>query len=527
MSDYTRLIRTSPEISLFRSRHLDLVAEVVDRAFQADNAAGVPYREMLRISGDVLADFRDASGGDESYDQPAEYYLRLWIGTDRNLEGGLWFLRHQDRDGDKIRLHGHARRVIEQLLSLKTPYRAFGSSTMNDLFRKVLDASNRIDGNRERALMTARAERERIDILIADLEGGGDLPEFREEELEGIGSEILKTMSDLRVAIAEVPDLLRRINRENRETLNRTDGSTEDIIREVMARGRAARVSANGYQFVKEVYRLYLDEDRIRDFELAIHTVIDRVGPHLDRSDVRRMRGFLGELHLIAAGIDEEDYQDLSQQLERIESDLFGRALQEGRTIRRTFETMTRLRRELNPTIQDVRLSGLGITLDPQLSLLPSSGFRLSEVEPVSNVRHYRDVGGPFVADPERVERALRDAEREAMADPIEIKRLLDLLLSRREEITLKEALDLFPPRGGVQEVAGWLTLAASRVPAIYRPGHVTIIHLPEDEPAGPLLVLNPLFRRHGVPGEGLNEAVRYAEENGLLNPILKENEHA
>lgn len=346
MSDYTRLIKNSPEISLLRSRHLDLVAEVVDRAFQGDNAAGVPYREMLRIITEVIAEFRDASLGEEAYDQPAEYYLRLWIGTDRNLEGGLWFLRDQDRDGDWIRLHGHARRVIEQLLSLRTPYRAFGSSTMNDLFRKVMDASTRLDRNRERALMTARAEREQLDLLIAELEGGGDLPEIREEELEGIGSEILKIMSDLRVAIAEVPDLLRRINRENRETLNRTDGPTDNIIREVMARSRSARLSANGYQFVKQVYRLYLDEDQIREFELAIHTVIDRVGARLSRSDMRRMRGFLGELHLIAAGIDQEDYQDLFQKLERIESDLFGRALHEGRTVRRAFETMTRLRRD-------------------------------------------------------------------------------------------------------------------------------------------------------------------------------------
>lgn len=527
MSDYTRLIKNSPEVSLFRSRHLDLVAEVVDRAFRGENAAGAPYREMLRIITEVLGEFREASLDEEAYGHPAEYYLRIWIGTDRNLEGGLWFLRDQDRDGDWIRLHGHARRVIEQLISLRTPYRAFGSSTMNDLFRKVMDASTRLDRNRDRALMTARAERERLDLLIAELESGGDIPEVREDELEGVGSEILKTMSDLRVAIAEVPDLLRRINRENRETLNRTDGSTDDLIREAIARSHSARLSANGYQFVKQVYRLYLDEDRIREFELAIHTVIDRVGPHLSRSDVRRMRGFLSELHLIAAGLDEVDYVDLSQQLERIESDLYGRALQEGRTIRRAFETMTRLRRDLNPTIQDTRLSGLGITLDPHLGLLSSSGFRLSEVEPVSNTRHYREVSGPFVADPDRIERALRDAEREAMSDPTEIKRLLDLILSRREEVTLKEALDLFPPRGGVQEVAGWLSLAASRVPALYRPGEVTIIHLPEDEPAGPLLVLNPLFRRHGIPGEGLNEAVRYAEANGLLSQILKESEHA
>jgi hypothetical protein len=527
MSDYTRLIRSSPEISLLRSRHLDLVAEVVDRAFRGDSAAGVRYRDMLRIITEVLGEFRDASGGDESYDLPAEHYLRLWIGTGRNLEEGLWFHRDQDRDGDWIRLHGHARRVIEQLLSLSTPYRAFGSRTMIDLFRKVLDASTRLDRNRERALMTARAERERLDILIADLEEGEAPPEIREEELEGIGSEILKTMSDLRVAIAEVPDLLRRINRENRETLNRTDGSTHELIREVIARGQSARLSANGYQFVKEVYRLYLDEDRIREFELAIQTVIERVGPYLTRSDARRMRSFLGELHLIASGIDQEDYQDLFQKLERIESDLFGRTLHEGRTVRRVFETMTRLRRELNPTIQDPHVSGLGITLEPQLNLLPSSGFRLSEVDPVTTTRHYRDVGGAYVADPGRVERALRDAEREAMADPKEIKRLLDLILSRREEVTLAEALALFPPRGGVQEVAGWLTLAASRVPALYRPGEVTIVHLPEGEPAGPLLVLNPLFLRHGSPGEGLNEAVRYAEANGLLSPILKEIEHA
>ena len=527
MSDYTRLIRNAPEISLFRSRHLDLVAEVADRAFRGGNAAGVPYRDMLRIISEVLAEFRDASGGDEAYDHPAEYYLRIWIGTDRNLEGGLWFLRDQDRDGDWIRLHGHARRVIEQLLSLSTPYRSFGSRTMNDLFQKVMDASTRLDRNRERALMTARAERERLDLLIAELEGGGDLPEIREEDLEGIGSEILKTMSDLRVAIAEVPDLLRKINRENRETLNRTDGSTQELIREVMARGQSARLSANGYRFVKEVYRLYLDEDRIREFELAIGTVIDRVGPYLTRSDARRMRGFLGELHLIASGIDQEDYEDLSQQLERIESDLFGRVLQEGRTIRRALETMNRLRRELNPTIQDPRLSGLGITLDPPLSLLPSSGFRLSEVEPVATARHYREVHAPSAADPDRVERALRDAEREAMADPAEIRRLLNLILSRREEVTLREALALFPPRGGVQEVAGWLTLAASRVPALYRPGEVTIVHLPDEEPAGPLLVLNPLFRRHGIPGEGLNEAVRHAEAHGLLSPIREDTQHA
>lgn len=527
MSDYTRLIRNSPEISLFRSRHLDLVAEVSDRAFRGEHAAGVPYRDMLRIITEVLAEFRDASGGDEAYDHPAEYYLRIWIGTDRNLEGGLWFLRDQDRDGDWVRLHGHARRVIEQINSLSTPYRAFGSSTMSDLFRKVLEASTRLDRNRERALMTARAERERLNTLIAELEGGADLPEVREEELEGIGSEILKTMSDLRVAIAEVPDLLRRINRENRETLNRTDGPTEVLIREVLERGRAARQSANGYRFVKEVYRLYLDEDRIREFELAIRTVLNRVGPHLGHPDVRRMRGFLGELHLIAAGIEEQDYVDLSLQLERIESDLFGRALQEGRTIRRAFETMARLRRELNPTIQDARLSGLGITLEPQLNLLPCSGFRLSEVEPVSQTRHYREVGGGATPNPDRVERALRDAEREAMADPAEIRKLLDLILSRREEVTLQEALDLFPPRGGVQEVAGWLSLAASRVPALYRPGEVTIVHLPQEEGVGPLVILNPVFRRHGRPGEGLNEAVRHAEAHGLLSPIRKENEHA
>lgn len=522
MSEYVQLVETSPEIALYRSRSLPLVTEIVERAFRGDNARRVPYRDMIRIIRTVIDEFRDASGDPEAYPRAPEYYLKSWIGDDRNLEDGLWFLRDLDRDGDWVRLHGHARRVIEQVMSLNTPFRSFGSSTMHDLFRKVLDTSARLDGNRERMLTNARAERDRLDQRIAELERGEEVVAVDDGDAVSSAQEILKMMSELRVAISEVPDLLRQINRENHETLNRSEGRAGDLIREVMERGARVRDDANGYRFVHEVYRLHLDEDRSRDLNLAIRTILDRVAPLISPSEERRMAGFLRELQLISAGITEQDYVDMYQQHEYLQSAIFQRHLHEGRIMSRALETMYRVREELNPTIRDPRLAGLGLEIDQPLSLLRASGFRLSEVQQTVPVRHYRTPALSPAEDGARKAAALRVAAREAMADIKEVRRSLDLILSRRERVSLSEALTLFPPEGGAQEVASWLILAASRVPASYPKGAVTEVRFPDgSEP--PIVCLNPVFTRTGQPGEGLNEAVLYAEANRLLTFNIQE----
>lgn len=97
----SRSWRPPPEIALYRSRNLALITEVVERAFRGDNASRIGYRDMVRIIRTVIEEFRDASWDPNALNRAPEAYLKDWIGGDRNLEDGLWFLRDQHVDDRK------------------------------------------------------------------------------------------------------------------------------------------------------------------------------------------------------------------------------------------------------------------------------------------------------------------------------------------------------------------------------------------------------------------------------------------
>lgn len=393
--------------------------------------------ELLRAQGHALA-------------QTAPAYMADWL-----VQGWLTRRFPAGASEETYELSTDAAGALRVLAQLARPRTAATESRLATVMQQVVRLAEETDANPETRMAALRAERERIDAEIAQLERGGlaTLPADRALER---AREIIALAQELAGDFRNVRDAFDRLNRELRQNLMENDGSRGEVLGHLFAGVDLIAESDAGRTF-NAFWRLLTDGEQSAILSEALDAV---TGREFARALDARERKFLQNLTATLM-VEGSEVHDVLQQFARsLKSFVQSREFQEQRRLHALLKQGQQTALSVKELVRPNELTDYSLMLtssrirsasqwglyDPQLRM-PDS---VMEDTPVSEL----DLGA--------IDALVRDSE----IDFRTLKDHIRALLATRSQVSVGELLRAFPATQGFGTVVGYVALGA-------RHGHI------------------------------------------------------
>lgn len=257
--------REDASLSLLRADNLPAISAVLGSRFTRERRVVAVDDFLLGLDED-LAELRDA--GFDLPQSPQEY-LAEWVNERR------WLVRRPSLDGgETVELSVGAATALAYLEQSATPRSALTSSRLSSITEQVGRLARDTHPDQSRRIAAMVAERDALTERIEHAERVGLEPLDDHTARERL-QEILSLVVDLPRDFARVSADVDRLNRELRERIIRSQGSSSEVLEDTFSGVEAVDNSEAGRTF-RAFYAILLDPSRSEAFDEAVDEVLGR-----------------------------------------------------------------------------------------------------------------------------------------------------------------------------------------------------------------------------------------------------------
>ena len=508
-----RIIDDGAIFRLLRQDNLAFFAEVASAAFSGQDADGVSEPRMLSILTAILERRRERFGA-ATLPMVTRRYLSEMKGEGSTAP---WFGSRTDALGDtRITLLPEAQRVLEVIEASTINQAELTESALKDFKTFVEDIASRLRGDTETRLAHLANQIAELELQADRLRQTG-LPSLSDQELASSANIMRSRALDIRTGFMAIPNGLRRFRREADDILQNREGPACDIMREVLDREDEMK-SGPSYRALSALADLNADRLARASFTDSIRLVVDACAAHLDEEAAARINNLILNLAQVSSDVVMEDGAISRMHADFIKRDDFKARRDDARALRSARDAMVAVRDKVAPTVRDRRLAEIGILLPEMfLQAMPFHALELSREAPgvaaAGTAAAVVDTTG--AAQAAKLRALAEMLEGEWLANAAMLARIRKSV-SDRGAATLTEVIVDHPLRYGLREIAHYLSLAASRAPAIYQPGMAATIECVDHGRPERFFCPNPMFVASGAPAQFLDD-YRGAEAEALL----------
>lgn len=210
---------------LLAADHGPLISALLQSLFSEEEKTVTVSVAVERLTRDL--DILRSQG--HAMGQPAQAYLADWLSHG-------WLIRRFPAGAQEevFELSTEAVTALRWLASLQKPRTTATESRLASVMQQVIRLAEETDANPQSRLASLRAERDRIDHEISEVERGGirTLPEERAVER---AREVIAQAQELASDFRSVRGAFDRLNRDLRQSLMENDGSRGDVLEHLFA----------------------------------------------------------------------------------------------------------------------------------------------------------------------------------------------------------------------------------------------------------------------------------------------------
>ena len=375
----------------------------------------------------------------------AQVYVSEWLSAG-------WLVRRfpVGAPEEVLELSAESAAAVRWVSTLEKPRTAATESRLASVLQQVIRLAEETDANPRTRLASLRAERDRLDQQIAEVERGGVrvLPDDRAVER---AREVLAQAQELAGDFRNVRDAFDRLNRDLRQSLMENDGSRGDVLEHLFSGVDLIAESEPGRTF-NAFWRLLTDGEQSFALTEALDAITSRgFAKQLDM----RERRFLQSLTSVLMNEGGEVHEVLQQ---------FARSL-------KTFVQSREFReqRRLHAVLKQAQQAALAArdhirpneTIDFKLSLTSSRIRSASQWSLYDPAMRIPDSNMDDATESELTIDVIEDLVRQSEIDFRTLREHLKTLLLEVSQVTVADVLERFPAEQGLGTVVGYVALGA------------------------------------------------------------------
>lgn len=421
--------------------HGPLIAALLQSLFGDDEKVLPVSVAVERMTRDI--DFLRGQG--HALAQTSQAYLADWLS-----EG--WLVRRFPAGAQEevFELSAEALAALRWVSGLQRPRSAATESRLASVMQQVIRLAEETDANPQTRLASLRAERERLDQEIREVERGGlkTLPDDRAVER---AREVIAQAQELAGDFRNVRDAFDKLNRDLRKSLMENDGSRGEVLEHLFAGVDLIAESEPGRTF-NAFWRLLTDGEQ----SLALLEALDAITA---RGFARKLepseRRFLQSLTTVLMSEGGEVHEVLQQFARSLKSFVQSREFQEQRRLHA-------LLREAQQAALSARdLVRPNQAIDFTLSLTSS---RIRSVSQSTLYDPTMRVPDSTMDDAEPSELTIEAVEELVRQSEIDLRTLRDhirTMLLEQSQVSIADVLNRYPAEQGFGSVVGYVSLGA------------------------------------------------------------------
>lgn len=436
---------TSPSAKLLRSPHAAHIAYFLYLQFKDSGSITSPHSRLLGQLSEFLENVHETDA-DILVDRP-ETYLTQWSSGDSR-----WLRRFSDATHSEAvyELTPHSEDVLKFLSeSLDHNLGFVGTeSRLKRIIETLSDIVVRGSADRSRRLDHLRAERDRLDREISDIESGAAVSTYSSTAIRERFAEAVSDLASLQGDFRAVEDCFKAITRNVQKKQSELDGSRGEILGFALAAEDSLKQQDQGVSF-DEFVRLILSPSKQDQLETIVSR-LDEIEVLAEQVEgMRRIRGMIGSLS--------DEAEKVLRTTRRLSSTL--RRLLDSRvqsTRLRLAAVLREIRGAAARLAENPPRESIGIEILNELDLLNVSERTFwtapARFEAPALTQHQPDADDRQAAF--RHFAALQRLDWDAM------KRNIADMLRAAPRLPLPELLAAHPPQGGAVEVLAYVQIA-------------------------------------------------------------------
>lgn len=439
-----KLMLEQPPVKLLRAQNAPLLLGFLHRVFKQEHRVTIPEGQLRTVLEAELEERREAEP--LAYPQSATEYLASWCS---DAQGFLRRYYGPGSDEPLYELTSGSEKALLWLESLREARFIGTESRLKSIFNELEQILKYASSNPEERVRRLENELATIRAEIDRIRATGQVAAFTPVQINERYARVLATARELLGDFRQVEENFKRIAREIAERHAQPGVTKGAIVGHMLDSHDALRSSEQGQSFFA-FWELLLSPEQQTQFQDAVAEVSTLATLDEENRRNQLLRHFLS--HLLREGEKViESHQRMSANLRRV---LDTAHLAE--------------RRRLGELLQEIRQAALTVRDRPP------ADEDFFEVEDFPVV--FASLSRPLWLAPDLVasnksveldesELGLDDLRRFRNLPQIrlqELRRNVETCLAHDYTVTLQQVLDVFPPRNGMMEVAGYLILATS-----------------------------------------------------------------
>jgi Protein of unknown function (DUF3375) len=441
--DINLLLRL-PTLQLLRAQNAPMLLGFLHQTFKREHKVAIPEGHLRAGLTAFLDELREADS--LAYPKSAADYLADWCG-----EGQGFLRRYYGNDANEplFELTTGSEKALLWLESLQESRFVGTESRLESIFTGLDEILKYASADPDERVRRLESEADSIRAEIDRIKATGSVTSFSPVQINERYAQVLGTARELLSDFRQVEENFKRVAREiaERQTL---PGITKGaIVGHLLDSHAALRESEQGQSFFA-FWNLLLSSDRQQQFQEQVDQVAALGALNDDHRGNQLLRRLIS--HLLREGEKVvESHQRMSTNLRRVLD-----------------TTHLNERRQVGELLQAIRNVAL------KLRDTPPEDDEFFHVEDFPDV--FTTMSRPLWQAPESValtgdiendteELGLDGLRRFRNLPQIrleELRRNVTVCLQREPTVTLQQVLDVFPPRHGMMEVAGYIVVAAN-----------------------------------------------------------------
>ena len=503
------LHKQSPVLALLRQRNLPFALACLQRAFAEISMDDVTEPQLKSAIMEVQNELFE-QGESERFDRDPQHYIDEWsrVSTSPELDRP-WLSTRMSPTGTKLFcLLPSAADVLAFIEGLEVSKEFLTNSSLNSFVSNVLKDASVLSGDKDH-------QRKVLDAQIAELKAKRDaLDENGVQDVDDFGraeiaNSLVSQMNQILGDFWTIPSRMRKHSSENRELYHTFDGPKHEILMMVSDRNKEKRASPE-YRVVSTLYGMRRDKTLKSDIENSLEIIIDKCRDHLSVRQIARLRRFMTELSAQGHELYREDARITKDQRDFIKSDRFRDLREESAALRDVQACINRIRDELEPAINDRRLTHVGLSISAPMKFPSMGDIKLASQIPDRKIMRET---APEVTDPAdlaAIEDTKEKARKGAYLSVVEARVRIKKAMGSADSVSLSELIEVFPLRYGAEEISNYLSLAGGSLPSRYDIGSFGTAVVSEGVKLKMLTFPNPRFLRSGASAQGIDSFLEH-----------------
>ncbi|WP_097190577.1 DUF3375 family protein [Caballeronia arationis] len=436
-----RNLREQPLWRLLAATKAPVIIAVLQSLFTGTDKALPSSVLHERLSRDI--DSLRSTG--EDLPQTPQAYVSEWLN-----QGWLTRRFPIGAPEEEYELSAEALTSVRFVAGLLTPRTTATESRLSVVMHQLSRLAEETNTNPEARLAALRAERERIDKAIADVERGGAKILTPDRAIES-AREVIALAQELAADFRSVRDEFERLNRGLRQSLMENEGSRGDVLERLFAGVDLIGESDAGRTF-NAFWRLLTDSEQAATLRESLDEVTSRpFARQLESHERKFLHTLTGALLTEGRGVHDvlqhfaRSLKSFVQSREFLEHrrlhGLLKEATQAALTAKNAVRPNEQIGFELMQSSGRIRSVAQWVLYDPAQRVTDSS-MRIAE---------------PSELDLETVSELVRQSE----IDFRTLKAHLRTILERQSQVTIGQILTEFPAEQGLGSVVGYVALGA------------------------------------------------------------------